>query len=280
MSLLLTSTRRKPIQISRLLPGYLLALLLASSSASAFTLWSVDDSELGAGYFYGPGSYPIPSPMMPLMIRNVAFTSDRDFVVPYWNNGGEAPNSAAELDFPPLDGRLSDGTPINENFDFGTFVLAGTRFMPAVGEGGALSGQSLSVTMADGNIVMIFELTLDLGIGTRGIIRMPLYATTSSLTVPEPLEQAAYAPRRAGPFKSGESLSGRVGDFNNDGFIDGIIVAVGVMPIDSPIYPGQPWALEKRFETDVPIAGATWGSPQRVNKAYGYDADYRAVEMK
>ena len=69
--------------------------------------------------------------------------------------------------------------------------------------------------------------------------------------------------------KTGETLSGRVGDFNGDGFIDGTLVAVGVMPLTSPVYPGQPFAMSRNFETDILIDGAVYGSPGATNKAYG-----------
>ena len=260
---------------------WLLAALLAGGSASATsaTLLSVADSYLGTGWFFGPGAYMTPTPLFPVMLRHLAFTSDRDFVTPFWNNGADAPNIMAEADFPPVDGQLSDGTPINENVDLGTFTLAGTRFMPAVVHGGKLEGQQLAVTMRDGNLVMVMDLALDLGIGSRGVIRMPFYGTTGTLTVPEPLPgtQGAAPPAQAGPIASGKTLSGRIGDFNGDGYIDGTLVAVGVMPLSSPIYPGQPWVMARNFETDVPIDGALSGSAQVVNRAYGLAPDYREV---
>ncbi|MCB2264001.1 MAG: hypothetical protein LGR52_13870 [Candidatus Thiosymbion ectosymbiont of Robbea hypermnestra] len=240
-------------------------------AAWAATLWSVPDSYLGTGYFFGPGAYMIPTPLFPAMIRNLAFTSDRDFVTPFWNNGADAPNIAAETDFPPVDGRLSDGTRINENVDLGTFILAGTRFLPAVGEGGEFSGQQVAVAMVDGNLVMVMDLILDLGIGPRGVIRLPLYGSTGTLTIPGPQVTASglVGPKQAGPLPTGETISGRVGDFNGDGCIDGTLVAVGVMPLSSPIYPGQPFAFSRNFETDVPIDGVVHGSAEDVDKAYG-----------
>lgn len=260
-----------------------LALLGAALSVcpgpvcQAATLWSVPQSYQGTGLFFGPGAYPVPTPLFPAMIRNLGFTSDRDFVTPFWNNGAEAPNVQAEADFPPVDGRLSDGSKINENADLGTFTLAGARFLPAVADGGEFHGQQLAVTMADGNLVMSMDLALDLGIGPKGLVRMPFYGTTGTVTVPAPLTRGQapgagpVATGTAGRLRSGETLSGRVGDFNGDGFIDGTLVAVGVMPLNSPVYPGQPWAMSRNFETDIPLAGAVLGSPQDMNRAYGLD---------
>ena len=253
----------------------LLALAAShAAQAGAVTLWSTPQSHNGTGYFFGPGAFMAPTPLFPVMLRNMGFTSDHEFVTPFWNNGGEAPNIQAERDFPPVDGLLSDGTPINENVDLSTFTLAGTRFLPAVIAGGQLLGQQLAVTMSDGNLVMVMDLALDLGIGAKGVIRMPFYGTTGTVTVPAPvpLSPGAPAPEQAGPIKSGETIAGRIGDFNNDGYIDGTLVAAGVMPLTSPIYPGQPWVMSRNFETDIPIAGALAGSPGATNKAYGLPA--------
>ena len=255
--------------IRRIASAGLLALSLGSGQVGAATLWSVPESHLGTGHFYGPGAFPQPTELFPVMLRGLAFTSDRDFVTPFWNNGGAPPNTSAEQHFPPVDGLLSDGTKINENADLGAFTLAGTRFLPAVAEGGRFVGQQLAVAQQDGNMVMVMDLVLDLGIGERGVIRMPFYGTTGTVKVPEPLAAGAREiPRQAGRLKSGERVSGRIGDFNADGFIDGTLVAVGVMPADSPVYPGQPWAMVRNFETDIPIGGDVWGSAVKVDAAY------------
>ncbi|KOR29603.1 hypothetical protein TI04_08190 [Achromatium sp. WMS2] len=232
------------------------------------TLWSTQDSYLGTGYFFGPGAYPLATPLFPAMIRNLAFTGDRDFVTPFWNNGAALPNIAAEADFPPIDGKLSDGTLINENVDLGTFVLAGSQFLPAVVANGKLAGQQIMVTMDDGNLIMVMDLILDLGIGSKGIIKLPLYGTTGTITIPQALPGSPVKIDRAGQLHSGDTIAGRIGDFNNDGYIDGTLVIAGVMPLTSPFYPGQPFVLSRNFETDIPLAGAILGSPQAVNATY------------
>jgi len=263
----MTGSKPTGIRLFRFLLGCALSAIWASGAWAA-TLWSVETSYLGTGLFFGPGAFPTPTPLFPVMLRNLAFTSDRDFVTPFWNNGAAPPNVQAEADFPPVDGLLSDGSKINENVDLGTFTLAGARFLPAVSAGGEFSGQQLAVTMVDGNLVMAMDLALDLGIGPKGVIRFPFYGTTGTVTIPAPLPGTQGA-ARAGPLQTGETIAGRVGDFNNDGYIDGTLVAVGVMPMSSPVYPGQPWAMSRNFETDIPIDGARFGSPRQVNEAYG-----------
>jgi hypothetical protein len=274
---------RKPIQTQ--LYRFLAIGLIATSHApvvSANNLWSTPSSYLGTGYFFGPGAYMTPTPLFPAMIRNLSFISQQNFVTPFWNNGAEEPNVKSEKDFPAIDGKLSDGTKINENVDLGTFTLAGVRFLPAVGEGGEFFGQQRAMTAADGNVIMDMDLLLDLGIGAKGIIRIPFHGTTGVLTIPEPLTDPKGAPgaKQAGLLKTGETISGRVGDFNNDGFIDGTLVAIGVMPLSSPVYPGQPFAMSRNFETDIPIEGALYGAPKLTNKAYGLPPDARGKEVK
>ena len=228
-----------------------ISLIAAGCAPAAWanSLWSVPGSFLGTGYFFGPGAYMTPTPLFPVMIRNLGFTSKQNFVTPFWNNGAAVPNVKSEKDFPPVDGLLSDGTKINENVDLGTFTLAGVRFLPAVAEGGQYFGQQQAATAADGNVTMDMDLLLDLGIGEKGIIRIPFHGTTATLTIPEPLadEKSGPGAKQAGLLKTGETISGRIGDFNNDGFIDGTLVAVGVMPLSSPVYPGQPFAMSRNF---------------------------------
>lgn len=250
---------------------FVILALLYTPAALSMTLWSVDNSYLGTGYFYGPGTYMLPTPLFPAMIRNMAFTSDRDFVTPFWNNGAAIPNVAAEQDFPPIDGKLSDGsTLINENVDLGSFTIGGVRFLPAIAAGGEFSGQQVVITMTDGNLVMVMDLVLDLGIGAKGIIRFPFYGTTGTVTIPHgtATDKGAFGLNQAGPLQAGSTIAGRIGDFNGDGFIDGTLVGTGVMPVTSPVYPGQPYLLTRNFETDVPFNGDLFGSPVAADYAY------------
>ena len=120
---------------------------------------------------------------------------------------------------------------------------------------GTFRGQQISVTQSNGDVMM--DLVLDIGIGERGLIKVPFYGTTGTLTIPRSLQSQSggRGVDRAGPLQSGETISGRIGDFNGDGHIDGTIVAVGVMPLDSPVFPGQPYALSRNFETDIAHRG-------------------------
>jgi hypothetical protein len=118
---------------------------------------------------------------------------------------------------------------------------------------------------------MAMDLTIDLGIGPRGIIKIPFYGTTGTVTVPPSLQtqNGDKGVDQAGKLPSGTTIAGRVGDFNRDGYIDGTLVAVGVMPLTSPIYPGQPFAMVRNFETDIPVGGLVVGAYNSGSPATG-----------
>jgi hypothetical protein len=249
--------------------GALLSLAIAigaaaGSSGEAATLWS-DQNTFGggAGLFFGPGSWPRVEPLFPVVIRNMGFVSETDFATPFMNRRAQASLTLGEKEFGLTEGKISDGSLINENVDTGGFVIAGTRLLPVVVRSDEkFGGSQAAVSVRDGDVVMVMDLTIDLGIGERGVIKLPFYGTTGSVSVPLSLQtqMGGKGVDQAGPLASGATIAGRVGDFKHDGFIDGTLVAVGVMPLTSPIYPGQPWAMVRNFETDMPIAGMTVGS--------------------
>lgn len=241
----------------------LLAAALCTAPARAVTLWSDERIAGGAGFFFGPGNWTQIEPLFPVVIRNMGFISEADFVTPFKNNGERGPKTLGEKQLGLKDGKTSDGSLINQNVDTGVFVVAGTRMLPAVVRAdGKFGGSQAAVSMRDGHVVMVMDLTLDLGIGPRGIVKMPFYGTTGTVVVPQSLQSqgGGQGVDRAGPIASGTSLAGRVGDFNGDGYIDGTLVATGVMPLNSPIYPGQPWVMVRNFETDIAIEGRPFGS--------------------
>ncbi len=246
-----------------LLGAAVLAAALVPAPVPAATLWS--DARTfggGAGLFFGPGSWPQVEVAFPVILRNMGFTTASDFVTPFMNRGGRGLGTAGERELGIADGRISDGSLINENVDTGTFTVAGTRLFPAVVRAdGKFGGSQAAVSLRDGDVVMVMDLTIDLGIGPRGIIKLPFYGTTGTVTVPYSLQTQAGGKGvdQAGPLLSGTTIAGRVGDFSHDGYIDGTLVAVGVLPLTSPIYPGQPFALIRNFETDIAIDGQVVG---------------------
>ena len=238
--------------------------LASTVPAHAFTLWSDERTTPGgAGLFFGPGSWTQVSPLFPVVIRGMGFVSDVDFATPFFNNNGQGPATIGEKELGLKDGRTSDGSLINENVDTGTFTVAGTRMLPVVARSdGKFGGSQAAVSLRGGDVVMAMDLTIDLGIGPRGIIKIPFYGTTGTVTVPPSLQtqSGGKGVDQAGKLASGTTIAGRVGDFNHDGYIDGTLVAVGVMPMTSPIYPGQPFAMVRNFATDIPVAGVVVGA--------------------
>lgn len=233
-------------------------LLLASAEGSAYTLWSTAETYLGSGIFHGPGVNTDNGPLFTTIIRNMGFVNSVDFVTPFVNNGAAEPNICGENEMnSAVDGKLSDGTLINENVEICSAMVAGTRMFVAVIDDGPYDGQQLTVTLNEGGVVMSFDLGIDIGIGPKGISKVPFFGTTAELTVPYSLQTLAgkKGVDQAGVYPSGTKLRGRLGDFNHDGWIDGTILAAGNMPLDSAFYPGQPYIIERHFETDIPVDG-------------------------
>nr|WP_294543310.1 hypothetical protein [uncultured Rhodopila sp.] len=257
-------TFRGPIIRLRMMIAAGLIGLASTVPAHAFTLWSDERTTPGgAGLFFGPGSWTQVSPLFPVVIRGMGFVSDVDFATPFFNNNGQGPATIGEKELGLKDGRTSDGSLINENVDTGTFTVAGTRMLPVVARSdGKFGGSQAAVSLRGGDVVMAMDLTIDLGIGPRGIIKIPFYGTTGTVTVPPSLQtqSGGKGVDQAGKLASGTTIAGRVGDFNHDGYIDGTLVAVGVMPMTSPIYPGQPFAMVRNFATDIPVAGVVVGA--------------------
>ena len=237
-------------------------LFIPMHSLFAATLWSNHTSYLGPGLFYGPGTFTAEQPLFEIQLNNLSFFTPVDFVTPYFNNGPSLPNHCGESAFRgPVDGRLSNGLAFNENADMCLAVIAGTKILVGVIPGGPHKGQQYNVALDNGDIIMTMDLGLDLGIGEDGIIILPFFGTTGSLKVPYSLQTIGgeRGVDQAGIFASGTILSGRIGDFNGDGWIDGTLVAVGNMPLNSLLYPGQPYAMHRNFETNIPINGLLYG---------------------
>jgi hypothetical protein len=238
---------------------FLSALLVATVSASAATMWSTKQSFMTAGTFYGPGRLA-DSTLFDATISNISFPSPLTFVTPLGNNGGAEPNLCGERELRQTPtGLLSDNlTKINENVDVCPFVITGKKILVAVVDGGGHQGEQIAVALSGGEMLMTMDFALDLGIGTPGIIRMPFNGTTGEVEIPLSLQTQLHIPGgvdRAGSLKSGAKIRGRFGDFNHDGMLDGAIVVAGNIPLTSVFMPGAPYALIRYFETDIPYDG-------------------------
>lgn len=233
-------------------------------NAVAFTLTSSQDTFNGTGKFLGPGSFKGDQALFEMQLKNLAFTNSSDFIVPYLNNSSQLPNVCAEYDIEEKpDGKLSDGTAFNENADMCLANIAGTDMHIAVVNRGALQGQIHCLILADSEILVTMNIAFDLGIGDKGVIHMPFYGTTGKVEIPYSLQTQLGMPGgtdSAGAHASGTWLQGRVGDFDEDSFIDGTLVSVGNIPLDSPVFPGQPYAMVRHFVLDIPLQGYWMGN--------------------
>ena len=241
----------------------LAVVLAAAGPLGAATMYSTKDSYMGAGQFWGPGVIE-EVPIFDVMIPNIGFTSAANFVTPFVNNGGAAPNICGEAESgnQPT-GTLSDGvTRINEAVNTCAFELNGMRMIAAIVEGGPHQGRQIATTTDDGTMIMTMDFALDMGIGKSGIVILPFYGTTGEVVVPPSIQTQLGIEGgvdRAGSLASGARLRGRLGDYNQDGMLDGAIVVAGNMPLDSIFMPGSPYALIRYFETDIPYHGKLLG---------------------
>lgn len=250
-------------QFKWLLRAMCLVVLLCPFQVSAFTLWSDENTYAGTGNLYGPGTYTDDQELFSMVLRNLSFTTPKDFLMPYYNNGSSSPNICSEMEMSgEVDGRLSNGVFVNENADICSVTIAGTEMLVAVIADGDHQGQQVFTRHENGEISVSMDLALDLNIGDKGIIRLPFVGTTGSVTVPLSLQSQNNnnGVDQAGVYKSGAVLTGKIGDFNNDGWVDGTLVSVGNIPLDSPVFPGQPFAMRRNFEINLPVEGFTFGN--------------------
>lgn len=257
------------IQNLRLIVSLTVILIIIFFPAQSYgaKLWSTEKSYNSTGYFFGPGAFTKEQKLFAITIDNISFFSKNDFLVPFSNNGPQEPNTCGEREFRgEVDGRFSNGLKINENADMCVATIAGTKLLIGVVEGGPYEGLQYNITTSQGDIVMTMDLALDLGIGERGVITIPFYGTSGEVIVPKSLQSVGGGKGvdQAGIYKSGDVLKGKVGDFNDNGLIDGTLVATGNLPLSSPIYPGQPFAMVRQFETDIPYKGRLYADLQAI----------------
>ncbi len=240
-----------------------IALTMVVSSANAATMYSTKNTYNGTGTFYGPGNID-DTELFEVTIRSLGFHTSLNFITPMVNNGGDDPNICGETEIRQNStGLLSDGkTKLNENVDVCAFEINGMKILVGIIDGGPHRGEQVAVTMENGVMVMTMDTALDLGVGESGIIRLPFYAKTGEVTVPYSVQTRLGIPGgidRAGSIASGTVLKGRLGDYNDDGMLDGAIVLAGNIPLDSMLLPGAPYAFIRYFETDVPYDGGLYG---------------------
>ena len=203
---------------------------------------------LEGGYFYGPGPI-VPDTELPHgRLSNIHF--DPQLLSGYCEFANDGSKSAL----------LSDlKTRVNQNIEAGRLLIGGGTspvLLTAV-DGGPHHGTEQYYFDEAYRFVWRVDIALDPGFA-EGIIRLDDFAlNTGVVRIGRSLQSRAGQPggyEQAGSLKSGEYLAGRVGDFNQDGFLDGILVAAPNVPLAADMLPGAPVGNRRGFRTDVPIA--------------------------
>lgn len=231
---------------------WILAALALAAPMAARPSFAGDDYrfQLRGGYFYGPGPIRPDTALPDGEISGVVFDTVR------WR--GEAKFRAGPQP-------LSDGkTRINANIDAGRLGIGENKqaksFWLTAVEGGPNHGTEQYEFDRDMNFVWKVDLALDPGF-PEGIIRVDNFVlTTGWVQVPRSLQSARGQPGgydRAGSLASGDYLAGRVGDFDRDGRLDGILVAQANVPLESDMLPGAPVANLRGFVSTIPVEPVT-----------------------
>ena len=203
--------------------------------------------HLTGGSFFGPGPI-VPDTSLPdgrLININFDPRELRGYAA-FFNDGRQ-------------ESKLSDGkTRINQNIDAGRLNIGGgfqTVLLVAV-EGGPNRGTEQYYLDEDYRFVWRVDLALDPGF-EEGIIRVDDFILHTGVTRIAPSLQTrnnlAGGYDQAGSLKTGQLLLGRVGDFDQNGFIDGILVAAPNVPMVADLLPGAPVGNRRGFYTDIPI---------------------------
>lgn len=221
--------------------------ILGTMPAKAITAPPPHTFTLHGGHFYGPGPITPDTPLPDGAIRNIEFDTQKMHGVAVFGPGGKI---------------LSDGTTTtNGNIDAGNLAIGGSHsegkvFWLYAVAGGPNTGQERYAFDADYNMVWTVDLALDPGF-SDGIVRVNNFQlTTGTREIPLSLQTQQHIPDgydKAGSLVSGSKLTGRVGDFDTDGFLDGIIVASANVPMEADMLPGAPVGNQREFKTDIPI---------------------------
>ena len=203
--------------------------------------------QLHDGYFYGPGPI-VPDTALPDgEIRGIRFD---------WKTlRGEAAydETGGVL--------LSDGeTRTNGNIDAGALQIGnqdnGKAFWLYAVHGGPLNGRETYHFDDQYHMVWTVDLALDPGF-PEGIVRVNGFTlTTGRADVPYSLQTERGMPGgydKAGTLDSGKTLIGRVGDFDLNGLLDGVLVASANVPMQADLLSGAPVGNLRGFSTDIKV---------------------------
>jgi hypothetical protein len=215
--------------------------------------------SLVAGHLYGPGPLD-DQDLPPGRLDDLRLARPLTGAVPEMNNGASAPHLPGEIAVgKPLDGRFSDGTPVNKNIDVGHVVLMNGKFhlFLAALDGGPNHGVVHFYVDRFWNWTIQDDIGIDPGFPI-GVIKFQDFTfSTSPRLLPASTQTQNHEPGgvdRAGSLTSGAVVPGLLGDDDEDGLLDGMVNAIGSFPLDSVILPGAPFAQTRTFKSNVPVS--------------------------
>jgi hypothetical protein len=232
----------------------LIAIVCAGQTSAA-----TYEIQIGVRKLFGPGPFP-DQQLGTGHVRSMDFRSFMTATVPAFNNGPAEPNVSGEAaQGTPVDGKLSDGTLINENIDMGNAVILNGQFNLLLGAvyGGPSKGDSHFYLDDAYNWTIHDDIAMDPGF-PEGIVKIDDFVfSTGPRPVPLSIQTEKHYPGgvdRVGSLQSGDLVVGRLGDDDFDGHVDGVFFAMGQLPLTSPFLPGAPFVQRMEFTSTIPIS--------------------------
>ncbi len=214
---------------------------------------------LTGGTLFGPGpldDQPLPHGGLINLHLARPFTG----TIPQFNNGTGEPHMPGEIAVgKALDGRFSDGTPVNKNIDVGHVILMNGKFklFLAATDGGPNRGAVHFYLDRFWNWTIQDDIGIDPGF-TQGVIKFQNFTfSTSPRILPASTQTESREPGgvdRAGSLPSGTVVPGLLGDDDGEGRLAGTFNAIGSFPLDSVLLPGAPFAQTRVFRTDIVVS--------------------------
>lgn len=230
--------------------------LLATLSLSADGFAEGFSIKLYDGVMHGPGNLGTHD-INGGTLKNFVVTSPLSGKIKFRNNREADPNVYAEsLHTGPVDGALSDGTMINENVDAAFVIKVEEPETKKLVELFICSVSEETVEPDEkGNLLFKLNAAFDTGFADN-VITMPVQFTTGAVKVPKSdktKKNLKGGNDLAGSYLSGTVHIGRLGDSDQDGFLDGKFMLAGNTPSDLIIVEGDPVLITRPFKSDIPV---------------------------
>ena len=237
--------------------GAPLAVTILTFSSLAWPAPAFELRILG-GAVYGPGMMS-ETPLPPGRFSHITLDPMLSGETVFFNNGAEPPNIPGEAEiFGTNAGVLSNGVPFNEHVDGGIVTIGqgALKMLAVISKEGPNTGRETYGLDDRLNWRLRTDLALDPGFPEGLVISENLDITTGVLIVKPSVQTEAGAEGgidTAGGVPSGAPVFGRIGDSDEDGFLDGEIVGVGRVPVDYIFVPGAPLVQRRIFVSDIPV---------------------------